>query len=101
MAASNENTEEQRRESQLDSFRRMVADVVGELRSEEIRSTYAAITLSEVVDQQLKALQGDGRIPGRKQRLQREHDRFMAGIDALLETSPEAFRVRDAREGSE
>lgn len=83
--------------NQLREFRRVLANVVGELRSQEVRDTYAALTLTEVIDQHLKQLTGDGRAPSRKQRLTTVHEEFKANIQAIKDTSPAAFRQHDPK----
>lgn len=80
---------------QLRAFRSIVADVVTELRSQEVRDTYAALTLSELLDQHLTKLVGDGKTPSRKQRLQTMFDAYNANIDAIKATSPALFRQHD------
>lgn len=81
--------------ARLREFRRVTANVVGELRSQEIRDTYAAMTLTEVLDQHLKELVGDGRVPSRKTRLKKMHDEFNANIQAIKDTPPSSFRTPD------
>lgn len=81
----------------LREFRRVVGNAVVELKSEEIRDTYAAITLSEVVDQQLERLTGNGRLPSQKQRLTKVYEELKASIDAIKATPPSAFRQHDPK----
>lgn len=81
--------------NQLRAYRETTANVVGELRSQEIRDTFAAITLSEVIEQHLTTLTGKGRIPSRKARLEKIHKTFNDSIEALKKTSPDSFRTPD------
>jgi hypothetical protein len=93
--AGEQNTPAESSRNQLREFRRVVGNVVGELRSQEVRDTYAAVTLVEVLDQQLTMLSGTSRIPSRKQRLTKMYDEFNATIEAIKGTSPDAFRQHD------
>lgn len=82
--------------NQLREFRRITANVVTELRSAEIRDTYAAVTLIELINQQLEFLVGtNGRVPSRKQRLTTVYNEFNASIEAIKATPPSAFREHD------
>lgn len=81
--------------NKLREFRRMTANVVAELRSQEVRDTYAAITLTELVNQQIELLVGTGRIPSRKQRLTTVYEEFNANIEAIKATPPATFRQHD------
>jgi hypothetical protein len=81
--------------NQLREFGRVVANVVTELRSQEVRDTYAALTLTELVDQHLKTLVEGGRVPSRRQRLQTMYSEFNASIEAIKATPPSAFRQHD------
>ena len=83
--------------SQLREFRRVLANVVSELRSSAVRDTYAAITLNEVVDQHLKELVGEGRVPSRMQRLKTTYEEFKSSIEAIKATPPSAFRLHDPK----
>lgn len=92
-----ESTPEQAARSQLREFRRVLANVVGELRSSAVRDTYAAITLNEVAEQHLEELVGKGRVPSRLQRLNTVHEEFKASIKAIKDTPPSAFRLHDPK----
>lgn len=94
----NERSAEDQKRVQLREFRRIVANVVGELRSQEVRDTYAALTFSEIVDQQLTFLVGDSTRPGRKQRLTRMFAEFDDALAAIKATPPQAFRTHDPDE---
>jgi arginine/lysine/ornithine decarboxylase len=93
MATSDASSEAAR--NQIRDFKEVVATIVAELRSEEIRDTYAAITLTEVLNQQLASLTGTSRIPSRKQRLKKNYEAFNASLEAIKSTSPDAFRTPD------
>lgn len=82
---------------QLRDFRRVVADAVGELRSAEVRDTYAALSLEELVDQNIERLEGSGdpTSPSRLERVRKLRDELAAKIDAMKETPPEFFRRAD------
>ncbi len=84
--------------TKLQEYRRIVANVVGELRSQEIRDTYAALTFSELIEQQIVFLEGDGIKLGRKQRLEKMYEEFDAALAAIKATPPSAFRVPDPTE---
>lgn len=79
-------------------FRRVVANVVTELRSQELRDTYAAVTMNEVLDQALLVLTGDGKRLGRKQKLTKVREEFLGAIEAIKKTPPSAFRFPDPSE---
>jgi hypothetical protein len=84
---------------QLQEFRRYVADVVGELRSQEVRDTYAALTLPELMNQHLvRLVDGDGIRPSRKQRLDTIYKAFKENLKGIMDTSPEAFRRHDPKD---
>lgn len=93
---ASEQTPAETSRNQLREFRRVVADVVGELRSQEVRDTYAALTFPELIDQHLKQLTGEGgRVPSRKARLKKMYDEFNSKIEAIKATPPSAFRQHD------
>ena len=94
---TNGKSDESARE-QLREFRRVVANVVGELRSQEVRDTYAALTFTEILDQHLLQLVGDGKTPSRKQRLKTMYEEFNAAIDKIKDTPPSAFRQHDPKQ---
>lgn len=82
---------------QLREFRRVTANVVAELRSQEVRDTYAALTFSEIIDQHLTQLVGDGKVPSRKQRLMTMYKEFNDSIEAIKATPPSTFRQHDPK----
>jgi hypothetical protein len=93
------STPEDRAKEQMVSFYTIIGNVIGELRSQEIRDTYAAITLDEVIQQQLAFLvDGTPQRLSRKQHLQKVYDEFKANIQAIKDTPPSAFRQQDAKD---
>lgn len=95
MAAS-DSTPSAAARNQLRAFRGIVSDVVGELRSQQIRDTYSAITITELMQAHLVELV-DG-APGkqsRKQRLDALVSAFKANLDAMKATPPDNFRTHD------
>lgn len=94
---ADDNKSEQAAREQLREFRRVVANVVAELRSQEVRDTYAALTFTEILDQHLLQLVGDGRVPCRRQRLKTMYEEFNASIEKIKATPPSAFRQHDPK----
>lgn len=91
-------TPEENALNQLREFYRIAGNVIGELRSQAIRDTYAAITLHEVMQQQLEFLVDGSRTrTSRKKRLKGMVDEFKANLRAIKNTPPSAFRQSDAR----
>ncbi len=95
---ADDKSESERARNQANEFREIVGNVVAEIRSQEMRDTYASITLTEVINQQLAMLSGTSRIPSRKQRLKKAYDAFNNSLEAIKKTSPEAFRTPDPKE---
>ena len=91
-----EQTPEQIAREQIREYRQVVADVVGELRSAEVRNTYASITLVELISDHVKSLSAPGaKKLGRLERLTQVRDRYLAKIEGLKATSPHNFRTPD------
>ncbi len=82
---------------QLREFRRVVADAVGELRSAEIRNTYSALSLEELMDKHIQSLTGndDPMRPSRLSRLNKVKDDLSNSIEAMKEVPPDLFRRQD------
>ncbi len=96
--AADEQTPEQGARNQMRDFYRILNNVIGELRSNEMRDTYASITLDEVLQQQLEFLtEGSPTRVSRRQRLQQVYDEFTASLQAMKDTLPSAFRQPDSR----
>jgi hypothetical protein len=90
-----EQTKQGQDRNQHREFRRVTANVVAELRSRYVRDSYAALSLPEILDQHLLYLVGDGKRLGRKQKLKKVRDEFLANLDAMKATPPSAFREPD------
>jgi hypothetical protein len=92
-----ESTPRSRAREQQREFRRIIANAVGELRSNEIRDSYAALSLEELIDQQIDRLEGtnDTLNPSRLQRIQRIRQELADNIEAMKATPPSSFRRHD------
>lgn len=91
-----EQSPEQIARSQLREFRQVVANVVGELRGQELKDSYSALTLLELCSQQITNLSSTGTRPGRLERLTRVRDEYLSKIEGLKSTPPSSFRTPDA-----
>lgn len=94
---ADESTPSSQAQEQLREFRRIVANAVGELRSNQVRDTFSAITLEELMDQHIELLQGtsDPVRPSRLQRVKRVKQELDDSIEAMKGTPVEAFRRHD------
>lgn len=92
-----ERTPREQSREQLREFRRIVASAVGELRSNQIRDAYAALSIEELMDQHIARLQDsdDPINPSRKQRVERVYTQLVDNIDAMKEVDPSRFRRPD------
>lgn len=74
-----------------------MANAVGELRSQEVRDSFAALSIEELMDQHIAQLDDsdDPTNPSRLQRLRQVRDDLANSIEAMKETSPSAFRRAD------
>lgn len=93
-----ERTTGDARREQLREFRRIVAEAVGELKSEELRNSFAALSLEELIDDAIKQLDDTGddpTNPTRLQRIRKIRDDLVNNIEAMKETPPEVFRAPD------
>lgn len=92
-----ESTPRSASRTQLREFRRVVANAVGELRSKEVRDTYAALSIEELMDQHIARLETttDPINPSRLQRLRRVRADLVANIEAMKATPPDLFRRHD------
>lgn len=89
------DTSQQSRE-QLQEFRRIVSSAVGELRASQVRDAYAALSIEELMDQHVERMSGTGKgVVSRKQRLEKLYDQFTGSIEAMKNTDPSRFRIRD------
>ncbi len=94
---TDERTPDAQSKDQLREFRKVVAAAVGELRSSQVRNTYAALSLEELMDQHVSRLvdTNDPIHLSRKQRIDRVHQGLTNSITAMKATDPSAFRARD------
>ena len=94
---TDERTPREQTREQLREFRRIVAAAVGELRSNQIRDAYAALSIEELMDQHIARLQDttDPIHPSRKQRVDRVYQELVNNIEAMKEVDPARFRPRD------
>lgn len=93
---SSETTPNETSRNRAREFRRVVANVVGELRSQESRNSFAAVTLLELAARHADRLDtGDPMRPSRKHRLKTVYDQYKASIAAIKETPVEMFRSHD------
>lgn len=78
-------------------FRNIVADVVGELRGEEIARSFASISIEEVVDQHIAELTEarNQTSVSRLARVEHVYNQLVENIEELKEMSPEEFDARD------
>jgi hypothetical protein len=91
-----EQTPQEAARNQVRVFRSIIANVVGELRSQAIRSSYASVTLAELCDRHLVALvSGEPNRPSRKQRLDATVKEFRSNLAAIKATSPDQFKRHD------
>lgn len=82
---------------QLREFRRVVASAVGELRSQEVRNSYASVSLEELIDQQIVLLEGtaDATSPSRLERIRKVKKDLTDNIEGMKASSPANFRRHD------
>lgn len=93
-----ENTPRSSAQAQIREFRRVVSAAVGAIRSDEVRSSYSALSLEELIDKAIARLEesDDTARPSRLQRIQRVKADLEANIEAMKNTPPELFRRTDA-----
>jgi hypothetical protein len=73
-----------------------VADAIGELRGKEVRNTYAAITLTELMSQHADRLdKGDSVRPSRLARLTAVRDAIKKNLSSIKAIPPAQFRTPD------
>lgn len=90
-----ERSPDQATKEQLREYRRVAAAAVSELRSAEIRNTYAALSMEELVDQRIEHLTGGtGSHPSRLARLTQVRDDLKNSLEGIKATPPSAFRRR-------
>lgn len=85
---------------EIRQFREVVANMVGELRSAEVRKSFSALSIEELVDDQISQLEAGASLdpvrPTRKDRLLKIMNDFTASFDAIKATPPEAFIPAEA-----
>ncbi len=89
-------TEERR--DQLREFRRIVAAAVSELRSEESRVSFSAMSLEELIDEAIRKMDDSAATaenPTRLQRIRKVRDDLVNNIAAMRDVPPEHFRTPD------
>jgi len=91
MAETTEN-----KESQL-KFRTIVSDVVGEIRSEEVSRSFAALSLEELVDQHIDRMteSTSQTRPPRLSRVKQVYNQLVENIEEMKEMDPEEFDARN------
>lgn len=90
-------TGEERR-TQLREFRRIISAAVNELRAEQNRNSYSALSLEELIDDAVKRLDdsaAEASNPTRLQKIRKIRDDLVNNIAAMRETAPEDFRAPD------
>lgn len=94
---SDEQTPRSSSREQLREFRRVVANAVAEVRSQEIKNAFAALSLEELIDQHIARLEGaeDAINPSRVERIRKVKEELTANIEAMKNTPPESFRRHD------
>jgi len=94
-----EQSSEQRSRENLRHYRKVVANVVGALRSAEVRNSFASFTLEEAVDQAIDVIEGPPQNgttrPNKLVQVDRIKQDFDNAIEGIRETSPDAFRRSD------
>lgn len=70
---------------------------MGEVRSNQIRTSYGSMTLEELMDQHVADMidTNDPIRPSRKQRVTKVHTELVNAIEAMKNTDPAQFRQRD------
>lgn len=92
-----ERSQQEASRDQLREFRRIVANAVGELRSQEVRDSFSSLSIEELMDEHIERMEesDDPLRPSRLQRLRAVRDDLANSIEAMKETPPSAFRRPD------
>lgn len=92
-----ERTAEEVSRDQIREYRRIVGAAVAEVRSQEVRDSYASISLEELTDVHIARLEGpsDQLRPCRSEQIKTVRDELVNAIEAIKAIPPSAFRRRD------
>ena len=79
------------------TFRNIIADVVGELRSEEVRKSFASISIEELVDKHIDRMTDSTSQsqPSRLTRIKSVYNTLADNIEEMKEMDPEEFDSRN------
>lgn len=81
-----------------------MAAVVGEIRAAEVRNTFAALSLEELVDQHISEMEAgastDPMRPSRADRLKKIYDDFVNSLEAMKAVPPESFIPRTSSDAA-
>jgi len=94
-----EQTPQELSREQIRTFRRVLASALAELRSQEVRTSFAAVSLEELVDRQIAELEQDTDplYPSRLSAVRKLRRELAETVEAVKAQPPEAFRTRDSR----
>ena len=94
---TDERTPQEQSREQIREFRRIVSLAVGELRSNQVRDAYSALSIEELMDQNVARPQDttDPINPSRKQRVQKVYEQFSNSLAGMKAVDPSRFRRRD------
>lgn len=81
----------------LQTYREIVSEVVGFVRSAEITRSFTSLSIEELVDARIARIEEPqtGDRPGLLARLAKIKNDFDSALDAIKNTSPDAFRSPD------
>jgi len=94
-------TAREQSKEQLRHYRTVVSAAVNALRASEISTSFASITLEELIDQQIELIEGETQGGTRLSKLARVEKIKLdldSVIDGIKETSPDLFRTADTAE---
>lgn len=93
---ASETTPSESSRNKAREFREVVANVVGELRSAEIRKSFASVTLLELAAKHADRLdKGDAVRPSRLARIEALYKRYKDSIEEIKATPVDMFRSHD------
>jgi len=92
-----EQSTEQQSKDAIREFRRIVADAVNFVRSQEIARSFASISLEELVDDQIALIEetSSSNRPSKIDRVDKIKEDLDKNIEAIKNISPDDFRRRD------